>query len=165
MEVSPSAVSTRITRRALIIYFAVAIFMGAAVGLGFFTFGYAEGAAYMTNRPDACANCHVMQKHLDAWVKSSHSKFATCNDCHAPHDFVGKYFCKTRNGFFHSFAFTTGWFPDNIRLTPYNRRVLEAACRDCHEAVVDQIDHGAAAGGQDEPMSCLRCHTTVGHDT
>jgi cytochrome c nitrite reductase small subunit len=153
-----------VSTRAAVFYIAISGLIGVAAGLGLFTFGYADGAAYLTSRPEACANCHVMQRHLDAWVKSSHAKFAVCNDCHAPHSFVGKYLCKVRNGFFHSLAFTTGAFPDNIRLTPYNRRVLESACRDCHESIVDQIDH-PAGDGQITPVSCLHCHKTVGHDT
>lgn len=147
------------------LYVACAALIGAASGLGLFTFGYADGAAYLTNRPEACANCHVMRKELDAWVKSSHGKFATCNDCHAPHNFVGKYYCKMRNGFFHSLAFTTGLFPDNILITEYNRNVTENACRHCHEAIVDEINHGTTAGGANQRTSCLHCHATVGHDT
>ncbi|HON66032.1 MAG TPA: cytochrome c nitrite reductase small subunit, partial [Phycisphaerae bacterium] len=45
--------------------------LGIPAGLGLFTFIYADGASYMTNDPTACANCHVMQNHLDAWAKSS----------------------------------------------------------------------------------------------
>jgi cytochrome c nitrite reductase small subunit len=153
-----------VTRLAAL-YLFVAGLIGAAAGVGLFTFGYADGAAYMTNRPEACANCHVMQEHLNAWVKSSHGKFATCNDCHSPHDFVGKYYCKTRNGFFHSLAFTTGRFPDQIQITEFNRQVTEHACRHCHQAIVEQIDHAPTSGGQVEPQSCLHCHATVGHDT
>ncbi|MGI9456112.1 MAG: cytochrome c nitrite reductase small subunit [Aeoliella sp.] len=141
-----------------------AALIGAAVGLGTYTFTYAEGASYMTNNPQACANCHVMQGHLDAWVKSSHGKFATCNDCHAPHDTAGKYYCKARNGFFHSLAFTTDDFPDNIRITDYNRQVTESACRDCHQDVTHQVDMGVAADGTTESLSCIKCHATVGHD-
>jgi cytochrome c nitrite reductase small subunit len=152
-------------RRAAVLYTVCAVLIGAASGLGVFTFGYADGAAYLTNRPEACANCHVMREQLDAWVKSSHGKFATCNDCHSPHNFVGKYYCKTRNGFFHSLAFTTGWFPDNILITDFNRNVTENACRHCHEAIVDQIDHGAEGVDLRERTSCLHCHSHVGHDT
>ncbi len=151
--------------KAAALYLACAALIGAASGLGVFTFGYADGAAYLTNRPEACANCHVMREHLDAWVKSSHGKFATCNDCHAPHNLVGKYYCKSRNGFFHSLAFTTGRFPDQILITDYNRNVVENACRHCHEAIVDQIDHAAEVAGPRERTSCLHCHSTVGHDT
>ena len=30
------------------------------------------GASYLTDDPAACANCHVMQEHFDAWPRSSH---------------------------------------------------------------------------------------------
>ena len=137
----------------------VAVLAGAATALGFFTFGYADGTSYLTNDPNACANCHVMRGHLDAWVKSSHSKFAKCNDCHAPHSLLPKMYCKARNGFFHSLAFTTGKFPDNMQPTDYNRKVTEQACRSCHEAVMHQIDDYPTG-----EVSCIRCHATVGHD-
>ncbi|MEJ7606892.1 MAG: hypothetical protein WKF37_11635 [Bryobacteraceae bacterium] len=43
------------------------ILAGAMLGVGLFTFGYARGASYLTNDPQACANCHVMQEQLDGW--------------------------------------------------------------------------------------------------
>ncbi|MEM1063298.1 MAG: cytochrome c nitrite reductase small subunit [Planctomycetota bacterium] len=142
--------------------FAASVLAGSAGGLGVFTFGYARGTSYLGNDPAACANCHVMQGHLDAWVKSSHGKVATCNDCHAPHDTVGKYYCKARNGFFHSLAFTTGDYPENLTIHEYNRGVVEAACRDCHAQISHTIDVGVTADPQ-EPLSCIRCHADVGH--
>jgi len=143
----------------------IAVLIGIFLGVGVFTFGYARGASYLTNRPEACANCHVMKGHLDAWVKSSHSRHATCNDCHAPHDLLGKYYCKGRNGMFHAWAFTTGWFPDQIQITRYNRQVVENACRHCHAPIIHQIDPLPTSGGTVESLSCLHCHATVGHDT
>ena len=117
-----------------------AVALGLMVGLGAFTFIYARGASYLTNDPAACANCHVMQEHFDAWNKSSHRSVATCNDCHTPHNVVGKYTTKALNGFWHSFYFTTGNYPDPLRITPRNHRVTEGACRNCHQAIVDAID-------------------------
>lgn len=134
--------------------------MGAAVGVGSFTFVYAKGGSYMTNDPAACANCHIMDKHYDAWLKSSHHNVAVCNDCHAPHNLVGKYATKARNGWNHSFAFTTGWFHEPLQITSKNREITEGACRYCHQDVVEQIDaHHEAQGA----ISCIRCHSTVGH--
>jgi nitrite reductase (cytochrome c-552) len=52
-----------------------------------------------------------MEDNYSAWLTSSHHTVATCNDCHAPHDLLGKYPIKATNGFFHSLAFTTGDFP------------------------------------------------------
>lgn len=136
-----------------------AVLMGAGAGLGTYTFIYARGASYLTDDPAACANCHVMQDHYDAWSRSSHHAVATCNDCHTPHDFFGKYLTKASNGYHHSLAFTTGWFHEPIHITEPNHRIVEQACRYCHADIVHQID--ARPGG--EPLSCVRCHETVGH--
>ena len=135
--------------------------LGLLLGIGGFTFIYARGASYMTNDPLACANCHVMQEQYSAWVKSSHRSVAVCNDCHAPHDFIGKYTTKAVNGFWHSLYFTTGGFPEPIRITARNARITEQACRDCHEPIVQAIDpmpaHAAGA------LTCVSCHRNVGH--
>ena len=142
-----------------------AVLVGSAAGLGTYTVGYADTFSYLSNDPNACANCHVMKGHLDAWTKSSHGKFAGCNDCHAPHDnVVNKYYCKARNGFFHSLAFTTGNFPDNLRINDYNRNVTENACRHCHAPMVHEIDTMASSGSGADALSCIQCHSTVGHD-
>lgn len=139
--------------------------IGSAAGLGTYTFYYADGASYLSSDARACANCHVMQGHYDAWLKSSHRNVAACNDCHAPHDsFVGKWYCKGRNGFFHSLAFTTGRHPDPIRITDYNRGVTERACRYCHGDIVHAIDT-TASDSEDDRLSCIRCHFDVGHFT
>ncbi|NNL86596.1 MAG: cytochrome c nitrite reductase small subunit [Myxococcales bacterium] len=142
-----------------------AVLFGSALGLGVFLFGYAQGTSYLSDNSAACANCHVMQRHLDAWTKSSHGKFTQCNDCHAPHGVVGKYVCKIRNGFFHSLAFTTGEFPHRIIMHDYNRRVVESSCRNCHRDFVHGIDSLSPANGTVQGISCLRCHARVGHDT
>lgn len=149
---------------------AAAVLIGMAAGLGGFTFVYARGASYLTNDPAACANCHIMSEHFAAWQKSSHRSVAACNDCHTPHDLVGKYTVKAKNGFWHSFYFTTGRYPDPLRITPANRAVTEAACRDCHQPVTEAIEHGAGwaeggkeDGGRTEAFLCTRCHDDVGH--
>lgn len=138
----------------------LAILGGTLLGITGYTFIYAKGYSYLTNNPAACANCHVMRTQYDAWSKSSHHSAATCNDCHTPHNLVGKYAVKASNGFFHSFFFTTGLYPDTIEITRRNHRVTEAACRRCHQSVVDAIDtvHGRASG-----VECTRCHSSVGH--
>lgn len=138
--------------------------LGAAVGLGAFTFVYARGGSYLTNDPAACANCHVMSEHFSSWQRSSHRAVAVCNDCHAPHDLAGKYYTKGLNGFWHSFYFTTGRYPDPLRITPRNRAVTEGACRYCHQEITDAIEHGAGAPAPaEERLLCTRCHNTVGH--
>lgn len=141
----------------------IGVMFGVVVGLGGFTFIYAKGGSYLGNDPQACANCHVMGNHLKSWERGSHRNVATCNDCHAPHDFFGKMWVKAKNGLHHSWAFTTGDFPVNIRITEGNRAVTEGACRSCHADLVDRIDAPHAEGAQDQSLSCIRCHSTVGH--
>lgn len=133
--------------------------IGVALGVGSYTFIYAKGASYLTNDPAACANCHIMQDHYDAWSRSSHHAVATCNDCHTPGNPVGKYLAKANNGFWHSFAFTTGRYPDPIRIKGYNRTIAENSCRKCHSALVMTIEGHDAK----DAVSCIRCHGAVGH--
>ena len=138
---------------------AIAVVAGLAVGLGAYTFVYAKGYSYLSNDPAACANCHVMRDQHNAWIKSSHRAVATCNDCHTPHDLLGKYSTKTLNGFLHSLAFTSGRFPDAIGIKDRNRRVTEEACRYCHEEIVQEM----VAAERRERVSCISCHAAVGH--
>ncbi len=139
---------------------AFGVVVGIGVGVGGYTFLYAKGSSYLTNDPAACANCHVMSDQFSGWMKSSHRAVAACNDCHAPHGLAAKYLTKAENGFRHSLAFTTGRFPEPIRITPRNRAVTEGACRHCHEELVAAIGGGHGRG---EPPSCIPCHASVGH--
>jgi cytochrome c nitrite reductase small subunit len=138
------------------------IAFGLVIGLGVFTFSYARGGSYLTNDPKACANCHIMRDQFEGWTRSSHHAVAVCNDCHTPHDFVGKWFTKGLNGWNHSFAFTTGRFEEPIRIGPRNRAITEGACRNCHAALTRAIDH-AGESGATQKLACLKCHWNVGH--
>jgi cytochrome c nitrite reductase small subunit len=149
--------------RARVALIVAASMFGIAAGLAGYTFLYARGASYLTNDPRACTNCHVMNEQYAGWVKGSHRAVATCNDCHTPPGFPAKYWTKAQNGFWHSFAFTTGRFDEPIRISPRNRAVTERACRHCHGDVVQQMDSGASPHATRGPVSCLRCHTSVGH--
>lgn len=134
--------------------------LGALIGLGAYTFLYARGASYLTNDPAACVNCHVMREQYDGWTASSHRGVAVCNDCHAPHDLIGKYVTKARNGFWHSFYFTFGGYADPIQMTPTNAAVTENACRTCHADIVMAID---TRPRQHRTLACVPCHRNVGH--
>jgi cytochrome c nitrite reductase small subunit len=151
---------TRRGRARIALAFAVAIVAGSAAGLGGYTFVYAKGASYLTNDPAACANCHVMDDYHAAWLKGSHRAAATCNDCHTPEGLIPKYAVKASNGFWHSFRFTTGDFPDRIRMRPSNVEVVDAACVKCHADIASDLRlHGEVEPGQ----ACVRCHSQVGH--
>ena len=140
----------------------IACVVGIAAGVGSYTFIYAKGYSYLTNDPQACANCHIMRGHYDAWTRASHRSVAVCNDCHTPPGLVPKYITKAQNGFWHSFYFTTGRYPDPLRITPRNHDVTERACRKCHAELTLAIDPSHVeneAGG----IECTSCHNEVGH--
>jgi cytochrome c nitrite reductase small subunit len=154
-------VNTQRTKERILL---AAILLGAAIGLaagiGGYTFVYAKGGSYMTNDPAACANCHIMNPQHSGWIKSSHRHVAVCNDCHTPPELVPKYLSKASNGFWHSFAFTTGDFHEPIQIKAHNLAITERACRACHAPMVHAVDgvHAEAAAA-----SCIRCHGSVGH--
>src|SRR5688500_19495968 len=115
------------------------IAIGLATGVGLYTFVYAKGYSYLSNNPGSCANCHVMREQYDGWQKSSHHTVATCNDCHTPPDFFGKYAVKASNGFWHSYYFTLGGFHEPIQIKGSNLKVAEQSCRYCHHQMVESI--------------------------
>jgi cytochrome c nitrite reductase small subunit len=138
----------------------LAALLGGIVGLGTYTFAYAQGFSYLSNDPDACMNCHIMRDQFERWNHSSHKAVASCNDCHTPHtNIVSKYVVKGINGFRHSYAFTTGDFPEPIRITDMNREVAQHACLYCHGDLATPMSHA----GEADPTDCLRCHAGVGH--
>jgi cytochrome c nitrite reductase small subunit len=134
---------------------------GILGGVGGYTFLYAEGLSYVSDDPRACANCHVMNEHLDSWTKGSHARAAVCNACHLPHGVAEKYFAKARNGWFHSKAFTLQDFPEPIRIAPFNHDRLQRNCIECHADFVGLIA-GPADVGRDEAR-CTVCHRSAGH--
>ena len=138
-----------------------AVLAGILTAVGGYTFIYAKGYSYALNDPAICANCHIMENHYAAWLKSSHHTVAVCNDCHTPPGFIAKYATKGLNGFNHSLAFTTGRFPEPLRITERNFKVTEKACRKCHYDIVEAIE--TRSGKPGDELSCIRCHSTVGH--
>ena len=140
---------------------ALCLLLGVGLGAGGYTAHYAEGFSYLSDDPRSCVNCHVMRDPYDGWQKASHHGVATCNDCHTPHDFFGKWFTKARNGFWHSKGFTLQDFHEPIHITPRNAAILQANCIACHENLTHDIVKLGSAG---EPgNNCVRCHASVGH--
>ena len=139
----------------------LAVLLGLLAGIGGFTFLYAEGFSYMSDDPQVCVNCHIMQPQYDSWQKASHHTVATCVDCHLPHGFIRKYLSKAENGYHHSRAFTFQDFHEPIMIKAKNARILQENCLQCHAALVHRQTAGEmdASGG----VPCVHCHSSVGH--
>ena len=138
-----------------------AALLGTLMGLGAFTFVYAEGFSYFSTDPKACANCHIMNDKYDSWVKSSHHIVATCVDCHLPHETIPKYIAKGLNGYHHSKGFTLQDFHEPIMIKPRNSEILQQACLGCHGDFVHDIVTGSTT--DKNAISCVHCHASVGH--
>jgi cytochrome c nitrite reductase small subunit len=108
----------------------VCVLTGVLLGLGSYTFWYAEGASYFSSNPRACVNCHVMREHFDSWQRASHHAAATCTDCHLPHATLPKYVAKAENGFWHSLRFTLQDYDVNALATRQEMRSF--VCGQCH---------------------------------
>jgi cytochrome c nitrite reductase small subunit len=141
------------------LWLAIAAVFGGAAGLGGFTFVYAQGASYFSDKPETCINCHVMREVYDGWNHGSHKAVATCNDCHTPHTYPGKYIVKGRNGWNHSVAFTVDNFHEPIRINEMNRAVALDNCLYCHGDITAAMNHQ----NSETPTDCLNCHGRVGH--
>lgn len=139
-----------------------ALALGVAGGVGLFTFYYARGASYLSDDPQACRNCHVMNSVYESWLKGGHQHAATCNDCHVPHDFLGKWLTKAENGFHHSFAFTFYDIAPVIRARSRSQAVVQQNCQRCHADAAQHATGGAS--GQSEALPCKSCHSGIGHN-
>lgn len=135
--------------------------IGVLMGLGAFTFQFAEGLSYFSNDPNACANCHIMNDYLDSWQKSSHHGQAVCNDCHTPQALLPKLVTKADNGWNHSLKFTLQNFQEPIRIRPVNAAKLQENCIRCHQELVSDIRRGN--NDLTREVRCTRCHAGVGH--
>ena len=142
----------------------LAVALGIFIGASAFTFTYAEGHSYLTNDPQACLNCHVMREQFYGWLKSSHHAVATCNDCHVPTEFLGKWYTKIDHGYRHSKGFTFNDFHEPIQIKEHSLEVVQNNCVRCHQETVSMmtttLPHGGDIGQQ---LNCVMCHSGIGH--
>ena len=139
----------------------LAALVGVFIGVSAFTFVEARGWSYLSNDPNTCVNCHIMRDQFDSWQKSSHHAVAVCNDCHVPHDFLGKYWTKAEHGFRHSWGFTFQDFHEPIQIKESSLAAVQGNCLRCHGELVSEIARHSAV--EKDVENCIRCHASVGH--
>jgi len=147
--------------------FPVAIVSGMLFGLVVFLFIVSNASSYLSDKPETCINCHVMNEQYSSWKHSSHREWANCNDCHVPQDYlVRKYFFKAKDGLRHSTIFTLRNEPQVIMIKDEGKQVVLENCIRCHQKMLDnvkltslnleKIGHGAG-------KLCWECHREVPH--
>lgn len=132
------------------------ILLAVAVGMLLYL---SDFTVYLGNDPTACNNCHVMDAVYEGWYHAGHKQWATCNDCHTPHEFIPKYFVKAKSGFNHVSAFTIGHLPEPLRAKESTQKIIQANCIYCHEETVSMV----ADGTMDSGRYCFECHRSVAH--
>jgi cytochrome c nitrite reductase small subunit len=145
----------------------VAIALGVFAGVVLLLIHTSRATSYLSDRPEVCINCHVMEPEYAAWIRGSHHNVATCSDCHLPHDnIVHKYIVKGRLGLRHGWVFTWNTQPQAIRPHALSVNTVQANCIRCHDMpvnstwLVERPEHASWYGSDD---LCRRCHRGVGH--
>lgn len=146
----------------------VALFLIATIiGLGLFMAKEAEMVSYLSDDPKTCVNCHVMTPVYNSWMHSSHREWATCNDCHVPHDNIfNKYFFKAKDGLYHASIFTLRAEPEVMFMREASENVVQNNCIRCHVQQVTQAKYdGYIEDHKTNRTSrkCWSCHIQVPH--
>jgi len=132
------------------------LMLSIPIGFVISTFIYSKGYSYLSDAPEACGNCHIMNDHLYSYQKSSHHTGAVCNSCHTPSGFFGKYITKAINGWAHGYAFTTGDYAWPLQIKGFNKAITNKSCLKCHTGII----HTTRAVRE---FDCIHCHSDVGH--
>ena len=145
----------------------VIIAAGVFAGLGLFAFYLGKAHAYLSDRPEACVNCHIMAPQYATWNHSSHREKSHCNDCHVPHNNVlNKYYFKANDGLRHSTLFTLRKERQVIRILEPGAKVVQNNCIRCHEQLlVDPRLEASVVMYREvkEGRRCVECHQEVPH--
>ncbi len=145
----------------------VAVMMGAFLGLGAYAFYISKAPSYLSDNPETCINCHVMNPQFNDWAHSSHRNVATCNDCHVPHNNIfSKYYFKAKDGLRHATIFTFRNEPQVIYILDEGKRAVQANCIRCHGRVTGMEYLGSVLPGYHNHLQerqCLDCHRETPH--
>lgn len=147
----------------------IAIILAGMIGGGGVLLLYMLRAhTYLTDDPAACVNCHIMAPYYATWFHSSHSRNATCNDCHVPHEnAIKKWTFKGMDGMRHVGVFLMKGEHQVIQALPESAQVIMNNCIRCHTQLntefvsTGRIDYMKAQVG--EGKACWDCHRDVPH--
>lgn len=147
--------------------FPVLFSLGILTGLFFFVMHIGRATSYLSDKPEACVNCHVMAPQFATWERSNHGRFTVCNDCHVPQDnILKKYYFKATDGMRHSFMFTFRLEPQVIQIKQAGKDAVQQNCIRCHSEMIHPISVRAISNQkiqEDGDGYCWDCHRDVPH--
>src|SRR4030042_3786510 len=145
----------------------VIILLGIFTGFGFFTIYVSRAPSYLSDKPEACVNCHIMAPQYATWSHSSHRDIARCNDCHVPHNnIINKYYFKARDGLRHAAIFTMRAEPQVIQIKKASDDVVQQNCIDCHASLLTDSriqNYNDRFNYLRTSRSCRDCHRETPH--
>ncbi len=145
----------------------VIVLAGIFFGLAAYAFYISKAPSYLSDNPETCINCHVMNPQFNDWAHSSHREVATCNDCHVPHENVfSKYAFKMQDGLRHATIFTLRTEPQSIYIREAGEKAVQSNCIRCHERTTGMQFLGSVLPGYTNHLQerhCLDCHRETPH--
>lgn len=122
---------------------------------------------YLSDKPEACVNCHIMAPQYATWNHSSHREKAHCNDCHVPHNnIINKYFFKGKDGLRHATMFTLRLEPQVIHIKNAGQDVVQDNCIRCHKRLLSDVAIAPLtleAHHERTDRRCWDCHREIPH--
>jgi cytochrome c nitrite reductase small subunit len=147
--------------------FAVSFINGVLVGIILLVIYISNAPSYLSDKPEACINCHIMTPYYITWRNSSHFRFTTCNDCHVPQDnFVRKYYFKSNDGLRHATIFTLKLEPQVIQIKESGKNVVQENCIRCHQNLIERttlLKFSEVKVAHNKEKLCWDCHREVPH--
>ncbi|MBN1199706.1 MAG: cytochrome c nitrite reductase small subunit [Bacteroidales bacterium] len=145
----------------------VIILLGILTGLAAYILYISNAPSYLSDNPETCINCHVMNPQYTDWAHSSHRDVATCNDCHVPHNNVfNKYYFKAMDGLRHATIFTFRAEPFAIYIKEEGRHAVQSNCIRCHDPLVGMEFLMAVQPNFHNSLKdrrCVDCHRETPH--
>ncbi len=127
--------------------------------LGIFAWA-SEAPSYAGHAPETCNNCHVMDAQYENWFHAPHRAWATCSDCHIPHDDLFSYWLyKGKSGMRDVYSFVTLSYPEAIRANEESIGIVQENCIRCHLDTVESM----VTSAMPLDRNCWDCHRTVAH--
>lgn len=145
----------------------VIILLGTLTGVALVIVRVSNAVSYLSDQPRTCINCHVMAPQYATWQHSSHTRVATCNDCHVPQDNVFRtYAFKAMDGMRHAYVFTFRLEPQVIAIKDAGKAAVQENCIRCHLSLTDRIAAGRVTlddAQHGKGVLCWDCHRETPH--
>ncbi|MBN1183085.1 MAG: cytochrome c nitrite reductase small subunit [Bacteroidales bacterium] len=145
----------------------VIIISGILAGLFIYLIYISKAPSYLSDNPETCVNCHIMAPQYATWQHSSHREWATCNDCHVPHNNVfNKYYFKAKDGLRHATIFTLRNEPQVIFIRQEGQEVVQQNCLRCHTYLLNDDKLKMRTSDYQHfrtDRKCWECHRETPH--